>query len=99
MANARPSGRAPAAAGAEDEGAPTPYNYQYDIQDANYTISRQEEMNEQGVVKGTYTYQDRDGLTRTVRYTADDTGFHAEVDSNEPGLTSSAPAAVTYNIK
>lgn len=99
MANARPSRRAPAAADAEDNEAPTPYNYQYDIQDANYTISRQEEMDQQGVITGTYTYQDRDGLTRTVRYTADDSGFHAEVDSNEPGLTSSAPAGVTYNIK
>lgn len=39
------------------------------------------------------------GLTRTVNYVADDDGFRAQVDSNEPGLKSGESAGVTYNVQ
>lgn len=83
----------------QDDEKPHPYNFAFEEKDVNFTITRQEEMDERGTVKGSYSYIDKDGIYRTVSYVADDDGFRATVDSNEPGLTSSAPAAVAYNIQ
>lgn len=77
---------------------PHPYNFAYEEKDSNYTISRQEEMDDRGVVKGTYSYIDRDGHFRTVNYIADDDGFRVSVQSNEPGLTNSQPAGATIQL-
>ncbi|OTF81964.1 cuticle protein 57A-like protein, partial [Euroglyphus maynei] len=81
---------APATKPAEKEEQPHPYNFGYEEKDANYTITRQEEMDEKGTVKGSYSYIDRDGTFRTVNYIADENGFRAAIQSNEPGLTNSA---------
>lgn len=89
---------APATTPAEKEEPPHPYNFAYEEKDANFTITRQEEMDEHGTVKGSYSYIDRDGVFRTVNYIADENGFRAAVQSNEPGLTNSAPAAATIQI-
>ncbi|KAH7643925.1 cuticle protein 10.9 [Dermatophagoides farinae] len=89
---------APATTTAEKEEPPHPYNFAYEEKDANFTITRQEEMDEHGTVKGSYSYIDRDGVFRTVNYIADENGFRAAVQSNEPGLTNSAPAAATIQI-
>ncbi|CAG2181457.1 unnamed protein product [Oppiella nova] len=62
--------------------------------------SRQEVADGSGAVKGSYSYRDAAGIFRTVEYIADDVhGFRANVQSNEPGLVSSAPAGVTYNVQ
>ncbi|KAH9497034.1 hypothetical protein DERF_013047 [Dermatophagoides farinae] len=83
----------------EDE-KPDPYSFAYDETDEYGTrLARQETADERGVVQGTYTYSDANGLTRTVQYIADDDGFRANIVSNEPGLTNSAPAAANYQIQ
>ena len=87
------------AAPAADE-APTPYEFAFQEANANHTLARQESGDASGAIRGSYTYTDKNGLTRTVNYVADDVnGFQAQVQSNEPGLISSAPAAATYNIQ
>ena len=83
---------------AQDE-APTPYNFAFEEQDANYTIARQEEMDAQGTVRGSYSYLDKDGFFRRVNYVADENGFQATIDSNEPGLKSGETAGAIYNIQ
>lgn len=82
----------------EDE-APHPYSFAFEEKDVNFTIARKEEMDATGVVTGSYSYIDKDGLFRTVNYVADDDGFRATIDSNEPGLVSSAPAGATYSVQ
>lgn len=75
-----------------------PYNFAFEEKDVNFTVTRQEEMDAQGVVKGSYSYIDKDGIFRTVNYIADNDGFRASIQSNEPGLTNSAPAGTTFQI-
>ena len=82
----------------EDE-TPSPYNFSFEEKDTNFTITRQEAMDELGTIKGSYSYIDKDGTFRTVNYIADEDGFRATVDSNEPGLVASAPAGITYNVQ
>ena len=86
------------AAPAQEE-APTPYEFAFQEQNANHTLARQESGDQQGVVRGSYTLVDRDGRTRTVNYIADNDGFRATIQSNEPGLINSAPAAATYTVQ
>ncbi|KAH9392798.1 hypothetical protein TYRP_005886 [Tyrophagus putrescentiae] len=87
-----------AAAPAADE-KPEPYAFNFESTDeAGTKIARQESGDASGKITGQYSYTDANGLTRTVNYIADDDGFRAEVQSNEPGLISSAPAAATYNV-
>lgn len=79
---------------------PDPYSFAFEEVDEYGTkISRQESGDERGVVQGQYSYQDASGLIRTVQYVADDDGFRANVISNEPGLTNSAPAGATYSVQ
>ncbi|KAH9370298.1 hypothetical protein HPB48_007365 [Haemaphysalis longicornis] len=61
---------------------PQPYSFSYDNTD------------EFGTRLNPYT--DATGVTRTVKYTADADGFHATVETNEPGTKSSSPADVLY---
>ncbi|KAH9419833.1 hypothetical protein DERP_001664, partial [Dermatophagoides pteronyssinus] len=54
---------------------------------------QQEQSNGDGVIVGSYTIQDPvTGTMRIVNYRADDDGFHAEIQSNEPGVVDSNPA-------
>ena len=58
-----------------------------DDNDANDgTQSRQESQDASGKVTGSYTIVDANGAQRIVEYYADDTGFHANIKSNEPGI-------------
>jgi len=67
-------------------GPPTPYSFAYDTDDEAGTTTRREESGDaSGIVRGSYSYRDADGVFRTVEYTADETGFHATVKTNEPG--------------
>ena len=82
------------------EEKPQPYQFGFNAADEFGTQwTRQETADENGAVKGSYSYKDATGLFRTVEYLADDiNGFRANVRSNEPGLESSAPAGVVYNV-
>ena len=79
-----------------DETKPKPYQFSLQSQDdgtgsANWY--QQEQSNGDGVVVGSYTIQDPiTGIMRIVNYRADDDGFHAEIQSNEPGVVDSDPA-------
>ena len=79
-----------------DETKPKPYQFSLQSQDdgtgtANWY--QQEQSNGDGVIVGSYTIQDPvTGTMRIVNYRADDDGFHAEIQSNEPGVVDSNPA-------
>lgn len=45
-----------------------------------------------GVVRGSYSLATRDGIKRVVTYVADQHGFRAHVDTNEPGTESKSSA-------
>lgn len=82
------------------EEKPEPYQFGFNAADEYGTQwARQETADGSGAVKGSYSFKDATGLFRTVEYVADDiNGFRANIQSNEPGLVSSAPAGVVYNV-
>lgn len=59
------------------------------------TSSAEESSDGSGRVTGKYTLSLADGRQRTVSYWADETGFHADVVTNELGTESKNPADVT----
>ncbi|KAL4112882.1 hypothetical protein QTP88_016601 [Uroleucon formosanum] len=66
--------------------APTPYNFEYSVNDPHtYDVKSQFEYSDgNDYVKGTYSLLEADGSTRVVEYTADDhSGFNAEVKKIE----------------
>ena len=56
------------AAPAQQDEAPTPYEFAFQEQNDNHTLTRQESGDAKGVIKGTYSFIDRDGRQRTVVY-------------------------------
>lgn len=88
---ARPSA---VAVSARDED-PEPYQFSYTSTDEfGTTLTRQEQSDQNGVVSGSYGYQDASGLFRQVEYIADENGFRATVRTNEPGTANANPADV-----
>ncbi|KAM7301845.1 cuticle protein 10.9-like isoform X2 [Ixodes scapularis] len=86
-----------AAAAVVEEYPPQPYSFAYDNTDEFGTrIAHEESADSNNARVGSYTYSDASGIARTVKYTADASGFHATVETNEPGTKSSAPADVQY---
>ncbi|EEC04675.1 cuticular protein, putative, partial [Ixodes scapularis] len=71
------------------------YQFGYDAQGPDGSSSRQETSDGSGRVQGSYTITTADGLQRKVKYAADEGGFRARVDTNEPGTTNDSPADVT----
>ncbi|XP_067134632.1 uncharacterized protein [Centruroides vittatus] len=69
------------------------YNYYYSINDAD-SHQFKKETKKDGRVTGSYGIVDPDGRKRTVYYVADENGFRAKVDSNEPGVISMNPADI-----
>ncbi|KAH7965563.1 hypothetical protein HPB49_008751 [Dermacentor silvarum] len=79
------------------DGPPQPYSFSYDNTDEYGTrISQQETGDENNNKVGSYSYTDPNGVTRTVKYTADADGFHVVVETNEPGTKTSNPADAQY---
>ncbi|OQR67587.1 cuticle protein 10.9-like [Tropilaelaps mercedesae] len=76
-------------------GPPQPYQYGYSTQDVEGTSSAEESSDGSGRITGKYTISLADGRQRTVSYWADETGFHADVITNELGTESKNPADVT----
>ncbi|XP_022645873.1 cuticle protein 10.9-like [Varroa jacobsoni] len=79
----------------EKYGPPEPYAYSYATEDAEGSSSAEQSTDASGRVTGKYTISLADGRTRTVTYWADETGFHADVVTNELGTESKNPADVT----
>ncbi|KAH9370300.1 hypothetical protein HPB48_007363 [Haemaphysalis longicornis] len=77
---------------------PQPYAFSYDNTDEFGTrLTRDESSDANNNRVGSYSYSDAAGLTRTVKYTADAGGFHATVETNEPGTKTSTPADALYS--
>jgi len=76
-------------------GPPAPYQYGYATQDAEGSSTAEESTDGSGRIVGKYTINLADGRQRTVSYYADETGFHADVITNELGTESKNPADVT----
>lgn len=79
----------------EQYGPPAPYQYSYQTQDVEGSSSAEQSTDGSGRVQGSYTLNHVDGRQRTVTYYADETGFHADVVTNELGTESKDPADVT----
>ncbi|GFS95759.1 cuticle protein 10.9 [Nephila pilipes] len=80
---------------------PVPYNFQYNHQDNFGNVQhREENKNEDGVIRGSYGYRDPMGMYRHVSYIADANGFHAVLRTNEPGIENknSADVAVVAHL-
>ena len=77
-------------AASERAAAPEPYSYGYETE--SHAASEQKDPS--GKVSGFYTIVDADGRSRRVEYFADETGFHAKVQTNEVGTKSESPADV-----
>ncbi|KAH7966637.1 hypothetical protein HPB49_018159 [Dermacentor silvarum] len=76
---------------------PQPYSFSYDTTDEYGTrLTRAESSDVNNNKVGSYSYTDAQGITRVVKYTADAEGFHATVETNEPGTKSSNPADALY---
>ncbi|XP_077512454.1 cuticle protein 16.8-like [Amblyomma americanum] len=86
-----------AASAPVEEFPPQPYSFSYDTTDEFGTRLTREETGDANNNKvGSYSYTDAAGIARTVRYTADAEGFHATVETNEPGTKTSNPADALY---
>uniref|UniRef100_A0A061QLE1 Putative cuticular protein n=1 Tax=Cupiennius salei TaxID=6928 RepID=A0A061QLE1_CUPSA len=81
----------PAQGQAEPQGAPSPYAFGYEADGS----ARQESGDASGKVSGSYKVTNEDGSVRLVKYVADEKGFRADIDTNEPGTKSDNPADVT----
>jgi len=79
----------------EQYGPPEPYQYAYKTDDAEGSSSHEQSTDGTGRVQGKYTIDLADGRSRTVTYWADETGFHADIITNELGTESKNPADVT----
>ncbi|XP_035216067.1 fibrous sheath CABYR-binding protein-like [Stegodyphus dumicola] len=72
-----------------------PYEFGYEMNDGNGTDQhRQEIADETGAVKGSYGYKDPLGVYRLVNYFADQNGFRAFIQTNEPGVANPGSADV-----
>lgn len=50
---------------------PMPYDFAFEAKNENHTLTRQETGDDNGVVRGQYSYIDRNGISRIVTYVAD----------------------------
>ncbi|GBM73528.1 hypothetical protein AVEN_218507-1 [Araneus ventricosus] len=77
-----------------------PYEFGFQMNDGNGTTQhRQEIRQENGDVKGSYGYVDPYGVYRKVEYYTDETGYHAKVSSNEPGLLNKNSANTIFVVE
>ncbi|OQR80068.1 cuticle protein 16.8-like [Tropilaelaps mercedesae] len=77
---------------------PQPYQFGYDTIDEYGTkMTRHEESDANNRKKGSYSFTDAHGITRRVDYVADEHGFRATINTNEPGTAPSQPASAIIN--
>ncbi|CAN7989148.1 unnamed protein product [Ixodes hexagonus] len=83
---------------ADDLSQPTPYSFKHETTGEDGAVTVHEESGDgNGRVTGSYSFSLPDGRQRTVRYSADETGFHPEVVTNEQGTESNSPADASYS--
>lgn len=70
----------------DSEGPPEPYNFSYSTDDKEGSSSHEEMGDGSGKITGKYTLMLADGRMRVVTYWADESGFHADVVTNEQGI-------------
>ncbi|XP_003747964.1 calphotin [Galendromus occidentalis] len=73
------------------------YQFGYDEKHTTGGSFRKETGDGLGRKIGSYGLHDADGRVRVVNYVADEHGFRAAVQSNEPGVAPEDPAATTIN--
>lgn len=76
---------------------PQPFSFGFMSMAKDGSQSRQEQQDNSGKVTGSYSITDANGITRIVEYYADETGFHANIKSNEPGLEQGALGSATIS--
>lgn len=74
---------------------PQPFSFGFQSMAKDGMQSREESQDASGKVTGSYSITGADGTTRIVEYYADETGFHANIKSNEPGLEEGSLGAAT----
>ncbi|KAH9371569.1 hypothetical protein HPB48_021230 [Haemaphysalis longicornis] len=75
-----------------------PYSFGYDNTDEYGTQQFHKEQGDANNAKtGSYGYRDANGLYRIVKYVADENGFRATIDTNEPGTLPGASADAVFN--
>jgi len=72
----------------------SPYAFSYTADAIDGSSARQESADASGVVRGSYSIVSADGIKRIVNYIADENGFRAQVQTNEPGTESKSSADV-----
>jgi len=72
----------------------SPYAFSYTADATDGSSTRQESADASGVVRGSYSLVSVDGIKRIVNYIADENGFRAQVQTNEPGTESKSSADV-----
>ncbi|XP_050043570.1 uncharacterized protein [Dermacentor andersoni] len=88
----------PGFAAADGSGPPQPYSFSYDNTDEFGTqLFHNEQGDGSNAKTGSYGYRDANGLFRTVSYVADENGYRATVDTNEPGTAPGNSADAVFN--
>ncbi|CAM1309371.1 Uncharacterised protein g5126 [Pycnogonum litorale] len=81
--------------GSYQTGEPIPHSFSYSNTDEyGNTQSREEVGDGYGNVRGSYSYQNANGVGRSVNYVSDKAGYRAEIVTNEPGTDNQNPADV-----
>lgn len=84
-----------------EHSAPQSYEFGYKVKDPHGSGHFQKEsgvsIGHSNKKVGSYGLQDADGRWRVVNYIADDHGFRASIETNEPGTGNSDPASVIIN--
>ncbi|XP_003741400.1 cuticle protein 16.8 [Galendromus occidentalis] len=80
----------------EPQYAPIPYQFAYKAESAEGSHSQEETSDGNNRRQGSYTIALADGRQRTVTYVADESGFRAEVTTNEIGTESKDAADAKY---
>ncbi|XP_067128316.1 calphotin-like [Centruroides vittatus] len=73
------------------------YNFGYNEDHATGGTFRREASDSLGNIAGSYGLRDADGRVRIVNYVADDFGFRADIQTNEPGVEPKDPADTIIN--
>ncbi|XP_028967101.1 pentatricopeptide repeat-containing protein At1g10270-like [Galendromus occidentalis] len=76
--------------------SPKKYRFAFSSEDAESNQRREETADDNGHVKGSYSFDLPDGTKRHVKYIADEGGFRVKIDSNEAGLEPKNPADVKF---
>ncbi|XP_022653275.1 cuticle protein 10.9-like [Varroa jacobsoni] len=80
----------------DDLSQPTPYEYAYTSENEEGSHGHSEKFDGTSRAEGNFFLKLADGRERHVTYTADENGFHPEIQTNELGTESKNPADTVY---